>query len=153
MKKRTVVLLVLLVAMSLPLASVASADEFSGTGHIWAKGAGLAILRGDGEVEIERHGVGFVWIKGAETLQANGGGHKWEVPGSDANVFWGWSGTIHASGHDMTVWMTGCMIEFTASGTGRVYLRGHGRYEINGRESFWSPMGEVLSLDAVQQTQ
>ena len=153
MKKRTIVLLTVLVAVSLPLASVATAEEFSGTGTIWAKGAGLAILRGDGEIEIEGHGVGVVWIKGAETLEASGNGHKWEVPSGNTTLFWGWSGTIQASGQNIAVWMTGGLIEFTASGTGRVYLRGRGRYEINGHEGFWSPTGEVMNLDAVAVTQ
>jgi hypothetical protein len=152
MKRRTIVLLALLLALTLPLASVASADQFSGTGTIWAKGAGLAIVRGDGEVEIEGHGVGFVWIKDAETLEASGHGRRWEAPGG-ATVLWGWSGTIYASGQQITVWMTGGLIEFTASGSGRVYLRGHGRYEINGQEGLWSPTGEVLQLDAAQQVQ
>jgi len=49
--------------------------------------------------------------------------------------------------------MTGGLHEFTASGSGRVYLRGHGRYEINGHEGLWSPTGEVLRLDAAQQVQ
>ncbi|TKJ30872.1 MAG: hypothetical protein CEE40_03260 [Chloroflexi bacterium B3_Chlor] len=147
------VLIAVLVALSLPLASTASADEISGTGTIWAKGAGLAILRGDGEIEIEGHGVGVVWIKGAETLEASGKGHRWEVPSGNATLFWGWSGTIQASGQKITVWMTGGLIEFTASGTGRVYLRGHGRYEINGHDGFWSPTGEVIRLDAVPVTQ
>lgn len=153
MKKRTIVLLAVLVAVSLPLASVATAEEFGGTGTIWAKGAGLAILRGDGEIEIEGHGVGVVWIKDAETLEASGNGHKWEGPNGNTTLFWGWSGTIQASGQNIAVWMTGGLIEFTASGTGRVYLRGRGRYEINGQEGFWSPTGEVISLDAVAVTQ
>ncbi len=150
--KRTTLLLAAVVALSLPLALTASAEEISGTGTIWAKGAGLAVLRGHGEIEIEGHGVGVVWVKDAEMLQASGRGHKWEAPSSNATVFWGWSGTIHTSGDRITVWITGGMIEFTASGTGKVYLRGRGRYKVNGHEGLWSPGGEVLRLDAAQQT-
>lgn len=153
MKKRTTLLLAVVVALSLPLASSASAEEITGTGTIWAKDAGLAVLRGHGEIDIEAHGVGVVWVKDAERLEASGRGHRWTVPGSGATVFWGWSGTIHASGDRITVWMTGGVIEFTASGTGKVYLRGRGRYEVNGHEGLWSPGGEVLRLDAVQQAQ
>jgi len=152
MRTRTIVLLVA-VALCLLLAPTASAEQFGGTGTIWAKGAGLAILRGDDEIEIHAHGVGVVWVKAAETLEASGRGHKWEVPSGNATLFWGWSGTIQASGQNIAVWMTGGLIEFTASGTGRVYLRGRGRYEINGQEGFWSPTGEVISLDAVAVTQ
>ena len=151
--KRTTLLLAVVVALSLPLAFTASAEEISGTGTIWAKGAGLAVLRGDGKIEIGAHGVGVVWIKDAERLEASGRGHKWEVPGGNVTVLWGWSGTIHASGDRITVWMTGGMIEFTASGTGKVYLRGRGRSEVNGQEGLWSPGGEVLRLDAALQAQ
>jgi len=49
--------------------------------------------------------------------------------------------------------MTGGVIAFTASGTGKVYLRGHGRYEVNAQEGSRSPDGEVLRLDAAQQAQ
>ncbi len=150
MKKRTIILLAMLLALSLGLVSTASAGEISGTGTIWAKGVGLAILRGDGEIELEVHGAGVVWINNTETLEASGRGHRWEAP-SGATFFWGWRGTIKASGQHMTVWMTGGLVEFTASGTGRVYLRGHGRYEINGQEGFWSPTGQILSLETTQQ--
>ena len=153
MKKRGIVLIALLLALTLPLTSAASADEFSGTGTIWAQGAGLALLRGSGEVEIQGHGVGIVWVKDAETLEASGEGHRWEIEETGATVFCGWSGTIYASGHNVTVWMAGGLIEFTASGTGRVYLQGHGSYEINGHQGIWSPMGEVLRLDAAWQVQ
>ena len=152
MRTRTIVLLVA-VALCLLLAPTASAEQFGGTGTIWAKGAGLAILRGDGEIEIEGHGVGVVWIRNAETLEASDNGHKWEVPSGNATLFWGWSGTIQASGQSIAVWMTGGLIEFAASGTGRVYLSGDGSYEINGHEGFWSPIGEVIGLDAVPVTQ
>ena len=40
----------------------------------------------------------------------------------------------------------GGLIEFTASATGKVYLRGRGTYELNGHEGEWNPMGEVLPI-------
>jgi hypothetical protein len=153
MKNRIVALLALLLVLTLPLASSASAEGFSGTGTIWAQGAGIAFLRGSGEVEIQGHGVGIVWVKDAETLEARGEGHRWEIAATGATVFSGWSGTIYLSGHNVTVWMAGGLIEFTASGTGKVYLQGHGSYEINGHQGAWSPTGEVLRLDAATQLQ
>jgi hypothetical protein len=140
------VVVAVVAVLALLLTSTVSAEEISGTGTISARGAGLAILRGTGEVEIEGHGVGMVWVKGAETLEASGEGYRWEVPETGATVFLGWSGSIYASGHEMTVWMVGGLIEFTASGTGKVYLRGRGTYVLNGHEGAWSPMGEVLQL-------
>jgi hypothetical protein len=145
-KRRSLVVVAVVVVLALVLTSTVSAEEISGTGTLSAWGAGLAIVRGTGEVQIEGHGVGMVWVKGAEALEASGDGYRWEVPEKGATVFLGWSGSIYASGHEMTVWMVGGLIEFTASGTGKVYLRGRGTYVLNGHEGAWSPLGEVLQL-------
>jgi len=153
MKRRTIVIMALLLALALSLASTASAEEIGGRGTISARGAGLAIIRGTGEVEIEGHGVGIVWVKDAERLEASGDGYRWEVPETGAPVFLGWSGSIHPSGHGMTVWMAGGLIEFTASGTGKVYLRGRGTYVLNGHEGTWNPMGELLRLPVAEPPQ
>jgi hypothetical protein len=152
-KKRIIVLVGLTLALTLLMAPTASAEEISGTGTISARGAGLAILRGSGEVEIEGHGAAIVWVKDAETLEASGQGHRWEIPETGATVFVGWTGTVYASGYEMTVWIAGGVIEFTASGTGKVYLRGRGTYVLNGHEGAWSPMGEVLQLPAAAPVQ
>ncbi len=148
MKRRSIVVVGIVIALVLLMTSTASAEEFSGTGTLSARGAGLAILRGSGEVQIDGHGVGIVWVKSGETLEASGEGYRWEIPETGATVFLGWTGSINASGHEMTVWMAGGLIEFTASGTGKVYLRGRGSYELNGQEGEWDPMGEVLQLPA-----
>jgi hypothetical protein len=148
MKKRSVIVMAALLVLTLLLTSTVSAEEISGTGTISAKGAGLAILRGTGDVNIQGHGVGIVWVKSAETLEASGEGYRWQIPETGATVFLGWSGSIYASGHEMTVWMAGGLIEFTASGTGKVYLRGLGTYVLNGHEGAWNPMGELLQLPA-----
>lgn len=150
MRKKTIVLWAAVVALCLPLAPPVSAGEISGTGTIWAKGAGLAIPHGHGEIVIRAHGVGIVWIKDANSLEASGRGHKWEVAGNNATVFWGWSGEIRASGDSITVWMADGIIEFRATGTGSVYLRGRGNYEANGHEGLWRPAGVILTLDAAR---
>lgn len=152
MKKRAMILMAVLLVLSLGLASAASADEVRGSGSIWAKGVGVARVRGHGEIRIHCHGAGIVSVKDAGTLRATGDGHKWQAPGG-ATVFWGWSGTVYASGQDITVWMSGGLIQFTASGTGRVYLQGRGRYRINGGEGSWSLTGEPLSLETVGQAE
>jgi len=147
-KRRIIVVVGIVIALVLLMASTATAEEFSGTGTLSARVEGLAILRGTGEVSVDGHGVGIVWVKSAETLEASGEGYTWEIPETGATVFLGWTGSIHASGHEMTVWMAGGLIEFTASGTGKVYLRGRGTYELNGQGGEWDPMGEVLQLPA-----
>jgi hypothetical protein len=146
MKRRSIVVVGMVIALVLLMTSTVSAEEISGTGTLSARGAGLAIVRGTGEVQVDGHGVGIVWVKDAETLEASGEGYRWEIPETGATVFLGWTGSIYASGHEMTVWMAGGLIEFTASGTGKVYLRGRGTYELNGHEGEWNPMGQVLQL-------
>jgi hypothetical protein len=148
MKKRSIIVAAPLIALVVTITATASAEEIGGRGTIWAEGLGLAILRGSGEVQIQSHGAGLVWVKDAESLEATGEGHKWEIPETKATVLAGWSGTIRISGHNMTIWMVGGVIEFTASGAGRVYLRGRGTYEINGSQGVWSSMGEILPLVA-----
>jgi hypothetical protein len=148
MKKRSLIVSVLVIALVLSLTATASAEEIGGRGTIRAEGVGLAILRGSGEVQIQGHGAGLVWVKDAESLEASGEGHKWEIPETKATVLAGWSGTVRVSGHNMTIWMVGGVIEFTASGAGKVYLRGRGTYEINGRQGVWSSTGEILPLEA-----
>ena len=107
MKRRSIVVAGVAIALALLLTSTASAEEISGTGTLSARGAGLAILRGTGDVQVAGHGVGIVWVKDAETLEASGEGYRWEVPETGATVFLGWTGSICASGHEMTVWMAG----------------------------------------------
>jgi hypothetical protein len=109
----------------------------------------VAILHGDDEIQIQGNGVGIVCVKNAQALDAVGEGHRWEGSG-DATLFWGWSGTIYASGDSMTVCMAGGLIEFSASGTVWAYLRGHGRYEANGHGGFWNPTSEILDLGSIQ---
>jgi hypothetical protein len=151
MKKRSVVLLAVLLALSLTLASTASAKEVSGTGTIWARGVGQAVLHGDGEISIRCHGLCSVWVKNAEALEAWGRGHRADLPGGGTR-FWGWKGTIRAAGEDMTVSMRGGLIEFTATGTGKVFLKGHGKYDLNHHQGFWGPAGETLILEPVEES-
>jgi len=113
-KRRSIVVVGMAIALVLLMTSTASAEEISGTGTLSARGAGLAILRGAGEVQVDGHGIGIVWVKDAQTLEASGKGYRWEVPETGATVFLGWTGSIYASGHEMTVWMVGGLIEFTA---------------------------------------
>jgi len=42
--------------------------------------------------------------------------------------------------------MQGGIIEFSATGKGTVFLKGRGRYVINGEEGLWSPEGVQLEL-------
>ncbi|MFQ6013933.1 MAG: hypothetical protein ACE5NP_00640 [Anaerolineae bacterium] len=145
MKKRMLILVLVALVASLGFATVAAAKTIEGTGTLTAKGAGIAVVHGDGSVEIQGHGVGVVWVKNAESLEAHGHGIRKELPGG-AVLFAGWSGQISASGSNLTVRMKGGRIEFTATGTGWVYLKGRGTYEIGDRSGRWSANGTLIRL-------
>ena len=64
MRRWFLVLVVLLLLAG--LATTAYAKEIEGRGTLWGRGAGVAVLRGDGEVTIEGRRVGVVIVTGGE---------------------------------------------------------------------------------------
>ena len=145
MRHKVWVMVNLLLVLSLGFTVVAEAGPIHGTGRIWAKGAGYARVRGDGVVNIAGHGAATVWVKGADTLRAVGEGRRWELPDGTV-VFAGWQGLIHAEGDALSVRMLGGIIEFTAEGTGWVFLKGRGTYVVNGEPGYWTLEGVRLAL-------
>ena len=145
MNKRILFVLSLLLVMSLGFVTVGEASDFSGTGKIWAKGVGYAEIHGDGTVDIRGHGRGIVLVKGADELRAQGNGRRWDLP-NGTTLFTGWRGHIYTEGDELLVKMLGGLIEFTAEGTGTVFLRGRGVYRINGKPGLWSEAGVSLEL-------
>lgn len=150
MKKKLVVMAVLALVVILVFPAVASAEILRGDGSITARGAGVAIVHGAGEVEITGHGIGIVHVRDATRLEASGAGYRRDLPGGGA-VFMGWRGEIHAAGTELTVRMCGGLIEFTAEGSGWVFLRGRGTYEINGESCEWSAEGARVALGEVEE--
>jgi len=142
--RRWFLVLAALLLLGLALATAAYAKEIEGTGTLWAKGAGVAVVRGDGEVTIEGCGAAVVIVTGAETLAAQGHGRRFERP--RGTIFFGWSGQIYARGEEMAVRMLGGKIEFTTEGTGTAFLHGRGVYIIDGHPGRWSLKGVRLEL-------
>ena len=147
MRHKVLVMVSLLLVLSLGFTVVAEAAQIEGTGRVWAKGAGYAKIKGDGVVNIVGHGAAMVWIRGAETLRAIGEGRRWDLPDGTV-VFAGWQGLIHAEGDCLTIKMLGGIIEFTAEGTGWVFLKGRGTYVVNGEPGYWTLDGVRLALAA-----
>jgi hypothetical protein len=145
MRHRVLLMVSLLLLLSLGFTAVAAAADIEGTGRIWAKGAGYARIRGDGVVNVVGHGAAVVWIRGADTLRAVGDGRRWELPNGTV-VYAGWRGLIHAEGDGLSIRMLGGIIEFTAEGTGWLYLRGRGEYIVNGEFGHWTLEGVRLAL-------
>lgn len=135
-----------LLAVVVPVGLAEAAEQdMEGTGWIWAWGAGEAVVEGDGKVVVYGHGVGVVWVSGAERLVARGTGRRVDLPDGTTR-FEGWRGTIKAFGGELRVRMVGAMIHFYARGTGSVFLRGHGRYIVNGHKGTWSDDGITIDL-------
>jgi hypothetical protein len=139
----TVVSLVLL--LSLTAVGVASADIIQGKGRLHAEGAGVAILRMTGHVEITGHGIGAVYIYGAEEIKATGNGDRIDRPGGGV-VFRGYRGTINVTGDRMVVKMIGGKIDFNAYGKGTAFLRGRGYYETAHFSGDWTADGVTLAV-------
>jgi hypothetical protein len=145
MARRLLLVLAAAFVAGLVFTSVAAAEEVSGTGTIHAAGRGVAIVQGTATVDIQVHGIGMVFVKGAEALVATGQGRRTEVRGGV--LFTGWKGQIHIEGRDLNVRMAGGRIEFTATGTGWVYLQGNGVYRVEHRGGgLWSPRGHRIHL-------
>lgn len=147
MRGKVWILVGALLLVSLGAVGVAEAAGVHGTGTLWAKGVGYALVRGDGAVDIIGHGAGTVRVSGAEALHAEGSGRRWDLPNGTV-VFAGWRGEINAEGDDLTVKLSGGLIEFTAQGSGSVLLKGRGRYEANNVSGLWTAEGLLLQIPA-----
>lgn len=145
MRHRVLVMVSLLLVLSLGFTVVAEAAPIEGIGRVWARGVGYARIMGDGVVNIMGHGAATVWIRGADTLRAIGEGRRWDLPDGTV-VFAGWQGLIHVEGDYLSIRMLGGIIEFTAEGTGWVYLKGRGDYIISGEPGNWTLEGVRLAL-------
>jgi hypothetical protein len=147
--KRLVRILTVVLVLGLLTTAVVSAEQAEGTGTIKAVGAGMARVEADGRVDIHALGIGTVWVRNANELKAAGRGIRWDLPGGVV-YFVGWSGHIEARGEDIAVNMMGSLIEFKATGTGRVFLKGRGHYWINSEQGLWSADGTSVELQRPQ---
>jgi hypothetical protein len=135
------------VALALVVATAASAEVVAGTGAITARGAGVARVTCNGRVIIRAHGAGTVWVRNAEKVRASGRGVRADLPGGSV-LFRNWSGRIQVGGEELTVAIVGRLIDFTAKGTGTVFLRGRGSYWLRGERGEWSRDGLAVTLEA-----
>jgi hypothetical protein len=152
--KRTVIVLLVVLAASMLFAAVASADNLAGTGWIRAEGDGRAALQGDART-VHLSGNGILWFKDEGEVDepvVTGYGHSIEYPDGWVKYF-GFRGQFHISdADDVTVILVGKNVNLFAAGQGRVYLEGEGYY-IVGRgphwtRGEWSPSGTTLELTA-----
>jgi len=120
----------------------ASAEEtdLSGRGALYARGSGLAVVEGDGRVNVRSFGYGQVIVCGAEQIEARGEGRRIPLPG-DCVQFIGWKGTIHAAGDDLKVTMESRRISFTAEGQGHAFLKGIGSFKVGELYGRWTKDG------------
>ena len=147
MRKRLLVLVTVLVVLAaLPLAAFAQTAE--GTGHIVAEGDGLAYLRGEGWVRITGNGTLLIRDRAGDAeIVVTGNGSR--VQRGQTIYYRGFDGEAYVRGSAITVGLRGHDIHLEAEGTGVVYLRGEGWYNVNGEEGRWTASGVRLQLRPV----
>ncbi len=145
MLRKVLLMAVAMMILVMAFASVASADTVSGHGWIKAQGAGTALLKMNGEVDIEGHGLGAIYIRDAEVVRADGNGTRTDLPNGDV-ILRGYRGHVHIVGKQMGVRMVGGKIDFEAWGVGRVLLRGRGSYETQNGFGTWQAGGVELAI-------
>ncbi len=148
MKKFAVALLVGLLAAA--MAVPALAQTASGTGTLTAQGEGRAQVR-CAECDITLTGNGLLTIldtTGAAEIGVAGNGQREvrETSRGTVYVFRGFDGTASVSGEHLAVALRGDEIDLTATGTGRVWLRGEGTYTVNGETNAWSTTVTALEF-------
>jgi hypothetical protein len=144
-----------------------------GTGALSASGAGSAVVKGDGRVEIQGHGQGVIRIKNATSLQIegevnaavaanataqatpgantkkgatlSGGAQRVDLPDGTV-VLRNFAGKVTAEGKDMQIGMRSAQIEFRATGTGIVLLRGTGHYQVGALSGDWTAAGIAIQI-------
>ena len=128
-------------------AVVAAETTASGTGHIRATGDGTIQVKGNGNCTYQLNGTGTltVYRKDDVTVDANGNGTR-SIDGG-ALILKGWKGRVKVSGKNIACSFTRGHVVFSATGTGKVYLKGTGRYWKGGHRSVaWSTNGTTLTL-------
>jgi len=145
-KTLSLVLVALVLVTSLGFAPAVYADdadieeadiEVKGAGELTAEGDGFALLAGRGIIRLK--GNGLLWIKdvaGDATIRVTGQGQKTEFPDGWIQ-YAGFRGTANVKGSKIRVIISGVDIDLFAKGRGRVFLWGHGSYEINGTSGRW----------------
>ncbi|WP_420628326.1 hypothetical protein [Candidatus Leptofilum sp.] len=128
--KKKAVWIVMILLGSLFVVTAVSADTATGTGWVEAHGSGVAGLKGNiDRLHINGHGVLYYYDGGqTDTPHVTGVGRKIELP--NGWVKWvGFHGSFHLEDADhVKVVLHGRDIDLYASGTGSIWLRGHGTY-------------------------
>lgn len=146
--KRWISLCIVVVFLAVPLAAFAQSGTVSetGTGTLTAQGNGRASVHGNGSISISGSGVLTIQdFAGDAVITVSGDGARREQ--DSIVVYAGFAGTAEISGSDVRVLLRGRNIDLTASGTGRVLLRGRGTYTVNGTSGTWSTGGITLELE------
>jgi hypothetical protein len=146
MIKKSYIILVVVLAISLGFASAANADRIEGTGTLTAQGDGVAGLRGKGSVTIS--GDGILWFKdhaGDATWSISGEGERRDFPRGWIEYV-GFNGEFEAEGSKITVVLSGENISLFAEGTGKVILWGEGTYEVGKIKGEWSSTGQIMVI-------
>jgi hypothetical protein len=135
MRRRVFSILILVLVMGLLVVPVAAA-EAPDPHRLVADGDGLAMLLGNGTVDLS--GNGMLWVKAAEgaTVEVTGYGEK-EVFPDGWQQYAGFHGTAHIQGRRMRVIVAGVDLHLEAAGRGRALLWGHGTHQLGDESGRW----------------
>lgn len=151
-RRKWILLTVILVVAVFAVPAVAAAQTASGTGSLVAAGDGLAVLRGNGWVRLSGEGTLIIIDRAGDAIiniEHNDHHDAAAMPERDRGgrlVFRNFSGSAYVQGSHIIVSIRGHDIHLAAEGTGTVWLRGSGWYEINGERGAWTPDGVRLKL-------
>jgi hypothetical protein len=135
MKRRVFSILVLVVVMGLLVVPTAAAQA-PDAHHLVADGDGLAMLLGNGTIDLS--GNGTLWVKAPEeaTVEVTGYGEK-EVFPDGWQQYAGFHGTAHIEGRRVRVIVAGVDLHLEAAGRGRAFLWGHGTHQLGDESGRW----------------
>ncbi|MEW6528659.1 MAG: hypothetical protein AB1391_02105 [Candidatus Micrarchaeota archaeon] len=122
-------------------------QEFNGTGNLYAKGNGTAVLTGSGTVKVNGAEGTLTIVDYASDVQVTIIGQGTKTVNGSTTIYTGFDGAATITGSNMHITIEGTNIDLEASGTGTVILTGHGTYRKSktGTETNWKSSGTVVS--------
>lgn len=108
------------------------------------QGSGFAVLDITGTVTIASMGGGNAYIHNAKTIDAEGTG--WRYVHGGWTFLHQWDGSLQVEGLKFQVQLSGAAINFEATGTARIRVRGEGVCQINGHTFELTPFFQDLTL-------
>ena len=155
MKRQYLFLVGVIVAMlMMAVPSFAQQIQAVGQGTVTANGNGRAAIMCS-SCEVTLSGDGLLAIldsEGDSEVSISGAGRsaQRETDWGTATVYQGFNGSVTIRGAFVGLALRGDNISLSATGTGRVWLRGQGTYTLNGQNGNWQETGSALTVATLE---